>query len=629
MRRTTLFVATAAAVAACASTAQAATGIAAATGTARLVPTELATRFGVQFPEFRGEPRAAEEGSAALARARARHRITVNRALTPRHTSRRLRHGTRAYARSLRGLTRIAATRRIQGTSFHGLDFFQQRFANNGNQFSVEPPDQGLCAGKGMLLETVNDVLRVYDAAGNPLSDPVDLNTFYGYAPAIDRTTNLQGPFVTDPSCFYDPGTQRWVHVVLTLDVDPVSGDFLGPNHLDIAVSNSSDPLGAWTIYTLPVQDDGTDGTPNHGCTDGEGHPGPCIGDYPHIGYDANGVYITTNEYELIGPEFIAAQLYAFSKKQLTSGAASVPFQHLENLAVNRKEPGFTVWPAIPNGASDRARNGTEHFLSSDAAEESGNETGSSKHIIHWRLTNTRSLDSAHPDLRIHRALVKVREYSVPPDMVQRTGDVPLSDCLNIDCLGLGTGDPQEPEGLIGANDTRMQQVVYHDGTVWGTLDTAVASRGRMLNGIDYYGVSTRSKLRRQARLKVGGNSLTRPSINMLDAGGVVNVTLVGKSFFPSQAYVSLNAKGAHGALHIAARGAGPQDGFTEYPSIGGDRPRWGDYSASTVLGGAFYIANEYIGQTCTFEEWTADSTCGGTRAALGNWGTRITKIVP
>jgi hypothetical protein len=119
------------------------------------------------------------------------------------------------------------------------------------------------------------------------------------------------------------------------------------------------------------------------------------------------------------------------------------------------------------------------------------------------------------------------------------------------------------------------------------------------------------------------------PSINMLDRGGVLNVTLVGKRFFPSQAYVNLSPKGAHGALHIAARGAGPQDGFTEYPSVGGDDPRWGDYSASAVLGGAFYIANEYIGQTCTFEEWTADSTCGGTRAALGNWGTRLTKIVP
>jgi hypothetical protein len=38
-------------------------------------------------------------------------------------------------------------------TSFDGLNFFDQRFANNGNQFSVEPPDQALCAGNGFVLE--------------------------------------------------------------------------------------------------------------------------------------------------------------------------------------------------------------------------------------------------------------------------------------------------------------------------------------------------------------------------------------------------------------------------------------------------------------------------------------------
>lgn len=43
---------------------------------------------------------------------------------------------------------------------FQGLNFHDQRFANGGNQFSVEPPDQGLCAGNGFVLETVNDVLQ-------------------------------------------------------------------------------------------------------------------------------------------------------------------------------------------------------------------------------------------------------------------------------------------------------------------------------------------------------------------------------------------------------------------------------------------------------------------------------------
>src|SRR5439155_7941182 len=94
-------------------------------------------------------------------------------------------------------------------SSFDGLFHRQQRLANGGNQFSVEPPDQGLCAGNGDVMEAVNDVTRVYDASGNPLTGVEDLNTFFGYAPAIVRSTGTFGPFVTDPSCYFDSAVQR------------------------------------------------------------------------------------------------------------------------------------------------------------------------------------------------------------------------------------------------------------------------------------------------------------------------------------------------------------------------------------------------------------------------------------
>ena len=50
--------------------------------------------------------------------------------------------------------------------SFDGLNHRDQRLANGGNQFSLEPPDQGLCVGNGFVMETVNDVIRVFDTAG-------------------------------------------------------------------------------------------------------------------------------------------------------------------------------------------------------------------------------------------------------------------------------------------------------------------------------------------------------------------------------------------------------------------------------------------------------------------------------
>src|SRR6266850_3284965 len=207
------------------------------------------------------------------------------------------------------------------GTHFQGLNFHDQRFANGGNQFSVEPPDQALCAGNGFVLESVNDVLQVYDSAGNALlnsGQAVDLNTFYGYPPAIVRSgpnAGQRGPSVTDPSCLYDQAIGRFVNVVLTLDHVGLTASLNGNNHLDIAVSDTGNPMGTWTIYKLPVQNNGTQGTPNHGCNSGF-----CLGDYPHIGADANGIYLTTNEFAFTGPGFYGAQIYGIGNSALTGG---------------------------------------------------------------------------------------------------------------------------------------------------------------------------------------------------------------------------------------------------------------------------------------------------------------------
>src|SRR6266542_489083 len=146
---------------------------------------------------------------------------------------------------------------------FEGLNLFQQRYARGGNQFTVEPPDQALCVGNGYVVEAVNDVLNVFNTSGQSVlpdntatnivagfptdvNHAIDLNSFYGYAPAINRTTGVRAQFVTDPSCLYDAATQRWFVVILTLETTP-GGAFTGKNHLDVAVSNTSNPTGAWT----------------------------------------------------------------------------------------------------------------------------------------------------------------------------------------------------------------------------------------------------------------------------------------------------------------------------------------------------------------------------------------------
>jgi hypothetical protein len=577
---------------------------------------------------------------------------------------------------------------------FEGLNFYQQRFARGGNQFSVEPPDQGMCAGNGYVVELVNDVMNVYSAAdghsvlpdntatnvvaGFPrdVNHAVDLNSFYGYPPAINRTTGVRGQFVTDPSCIYDAATQRFFAVVLTLETNPTSGAFTTVNHLDLAVSKTSNPAGSWNIYRIDVTGDGSPGN--------TGGPCPCLGDYPHIGADANGIYLTTNAYPWGPGDFDGAQIYALSKAQLVAGAASVNMQHIDTTGmvnatspVAQTEPGFTVWPAqSPGTGSFQTDNGgTEYFMSSNAGEEASGDAfnGSSTNLVVWTMTNTSSLNSATPNLGLSNKVLDVNQYGIPPRQQQPgsgtapTTAVPQGFCLNdtttllfngqTGCWRLLVGAPANPKEVISrpdSNDTRMQQVMYANGKLWGALDTAInPDGGAQRAGIAYYIVNpSAGKIVVQGNLGATGHDFTYPAIGATPSGrGVIAFTDTGDGTFPSAAYAPVDAKVGAGQWNDVNGGLGAavDDGFTSYTAqVGGvpPRTRWGDYGAASVDGNSIWIASEYIAHACDYTTWGGPFFAGGTgdnilgtcagpshgpgpRAALGNWSTRISKLTP
>jgi len=580
---------------------------------------------------------------------------------------------------------------------FEGLNLYQQRYARGGNQFTVEPPDQGMCAGNGYVLEAVNDVLNVYDTTGvsvlpdntatnivtghpRNVNHAVDLNSFYGYAPAINRTTGLRAQFVTDPSCYYDVATQRFFVVVLTLETFP-NGAFTHVNHLDIAVSQTSNPTGLWNIYHVDVTNDGSPGN--------TGGPCPCLGDYPHIGADANGFYITTNSYPWGPGDFDGAQIYALSKAQLAAGAASVTMQHFDTTGmvnatspVAQTEPGFTVWPAQSPGALsfETSNGGTEYFLSSNAGREAAGPafTASSTNLVVWALSNTSSLNTGTPALSLSNKVLSVNLYGIPPKQRQPgsgappTTDVPQGFCINdtttvlfngqTGCWRLlFAGQPAHNEVVSrpDSNDTRMQQVMYANGKLWGALDTALnPDGGAQRAGIAWFivkpDVSTGSlaaKVALQGSLGASGHDFTYPAIGVTSSGrGVMAFTDTGDSTYPSAAYAPIDALVGVGPWNDVTGGGGAaqDDGFTSYKSQVGNPPRtrWGDFGAAAVDGNSIWIASEYIAHTCVYTDWggpfffggSGDNLLGtcagpshgpGPRSALGNWSTRISKLTP
>jgi hypothetical protein len=586
---------------------------------------------------------------------------------------------------------------------FEGLNHYQQRYSRGGNQFSVEPPDQGMCVGNGQVVEAVNDVFNVYSAStgqsllpdntatnivsGFPrnVNHAVDLNSFYGYAPAINRTTGVRGEFVTDPSCIYDAQTQRFFVVVLTLNSQvpgPCQGVFSCVNHLDLAVSQTNDATGSWNIYKINVTNDGTNS--------GGVNPGPYLGDYPHIGADANGIYLTTNAYPWHGNGFSGAQIYALSKAALAAGAANVTVTHIDTFGMvnapsdaGSTQPGFTVWPSQSPGTSQfqLANNGTEYFMSSNAADEaqkpvSGTAgTRSSNQIVMWSLSNTASLNTASPSLSLSNKILSVGTYGVPPRARQPgtgsapTTAVPQGFCLNDEATPTiaGTGcyrllvstavhNATKPEvtTAIDSNDTRMQQVMFANGKLWGALDTAInPDSGPQRAGIAWYIVNpVAGKSVMSGYLGATGHDFTYPAIGVTGSGrGVMAFTAVGDDLNPSAAYAQIDALTGVGDWNVVTggNGAAADDGFSGYKAQNFPnpiRPRWGDYGAAAVDGNSVWIASEYISTACGYTPWggpffiggTGDNllgTCGGAshgpggRTALANWSTRISKFTP
>ncbi|MGH2407408.1 MAG: hypothetical protein ACRDF7_04910 [Candidatus Limnocylindrales bacterium] len=484
---------------------------------------------------------------------------------------------------------------------FNALSHFDTRNANGGNQFSIEPPDQGLCVGHGFVVEVLNDVVGIYDTGGSLVAGPTGIAPFFGYAAEFVRPAGPFGPELTDPRCLYDTDTRRWFITALTFDTDATTGVLTGTTHVDIAVSQSDDPTGAFDVFSVNTTDDGTHGTPNHpGC--------PCFADEPLLGADAHGLFITSNEFTLDTFSFIAGQVYALDKWGLARATTS---------RVVHFQPGaladgiaYSISPATAVDTNSAANRGTEYFLSALQFGPSNYDD----RIAIWAMTNTTSLASAHPAVALTHKVIESEVYGNPAPVRQKngpTGSRPLGESLS------------EKLEMIDAGDDRMTQVIYQGGKLWSSLGTAIGKDGSRV-GIAWFQVSPSWKngsvggsVARQGYVSLAKDNVLYPAIGANAAGKVVIAfSIVGRSQFPSAGYLTLVGSNA-GRVHVAAAGVGPDDGFTGYPEFFGTTSgRWGDYSAATIdATGHLWVATEYIP--------------GGPRTSLANWGTFIGRVTP
>jgi hypothetical protein len=514
----------------------------------------------------------------------------------------------------------LAVTGAGGATSFDGQTHADQRLSGTGayanSNFSTEPPDMGLCVGNGFVVQGVNTSVRVYSTSGAALTAPTPLNQLFGIAPAVNRAANpvTFGDDAGDVKCYYDADTDRFFVSAFLLHLDPATG--ANPDDASgviLAVSASGDPRGAWNVYQLDT-------------TDGNGtladHPHcPCFADQPLIGADHFGFYISTNEYSLVpfGGFFNGAQVYAFNKAQLAAGGGgTLTGVHLSGIPLAEGQ-AYTLQPATTpaGGTYELSQNGTEYFLS--ALDFTG---GLDNRIAVWAMTGTSTLGTTDQVTLTSKVLAS-ETYAQPPDAEQRNGPTPL---LDAEAAGLRGVKSVEHLELLAGNDDRMNEVKYAGGKLWGDVNTAVKNANGNVNvGIAWFQVTPSiaaggvgGSVTSQGYVAVNrGNALYGAIAANNDGDAAMGFTLSGTPWFPSAAWVSLGSGGSTSAVHVAAAGQLPEDGFTGYVVEGGaGTARWGDYFAAQAdEDGNLWMSVEYIPNA--------------PRTLLANWGTRVMMVSP
>lgn len=446
-------------------------------------------------------------------------------------------------------------------TAFNGTSSKDSEFTNFNARF--EPPDQGLCAGAGFVLEPVNSAYRIFTTSGRTVRGPFNVNELF----------NEGGKeFTSDPRCWYDPTDHAWYATILFLN------DTFTAGRLDIAVNPTDDPTGPWTEYQIDTTE-GRIGEPNlPGC--------PCFGDQPRIGIDQTNLYVTTDEFSINGPQFYGGNIYAIAKADLLAGATTAHFVRFDNLHI-AGALSLAPQPALTIGSSD-----AEYFLSQlDPKGKGDNRIGV------WALTNRdRVARGGSPTLS--KLVLGSEPYVAPAPAPQRGAS-----------------------STLDSGDTRMQQASFVGGTLWGELGTGLTAAGGANNraGAAWFQVKPRllgtklasASIVRQGYVSAPGQSLLYPAIQPDAAGNAAMVfTVTGATTFPSVGYATLKAgASAFSAPAVALAGTGPYDV---------NATRWGDYSFAVPdwTTDSAWLATEYIPPV------SSQTTTRGR-----NWGTGVIQV--
>ena len=161
------------------------------------------------------------------------------------------------------------------------------------------PPDTVGEIGPNHFVQMVNSAFRIYSRTGTPLIPLTSIGALFSTVP---------GPCANsedgDPIVLYDQLADRWILSEFCVVANP-------NNHQLIAISQTGDPTGAYYVYDFMM-------------------PNNKFNDYPKFGVWSDGYYMTDNQFNQAGTQFLGAGLFAFDRAKMIAGDPTASFVYFD-----------------------------------------------------------------------------------------------------------------------------------------------------------------------------------------------------------------------------------------------------------------------------------------------------------
>jgi uncharacterized repeat protein (TIGR01451 family) len=415
-------------------------------------------------------------------------------------------------------------------------------------------PDTQGAVGPNHLMVTLSSEIRIQNRAGGTVST-VALNSFWSSLGALE---------VYDPRVLYDPFGQRWIHVaVANFTVNP---------GLLVAVSRTSDPTGLWNRYFIDID------TAKAVFTES-----------PNVGFNKNWIVVQANMFNDSDFFFSTSDIFTFSKADLYANGAGA----FKRFSFTIDQFGGAINAQVPAATYDNTLDTL--YLVGHWSNNNGNNFG---FLRTYTLTGSVSNPTFTAD-----------QYVSTLDPIPWESFAPNDDNI---LPQAGTTN------LIYAGDSRLQNVVYRNGSLWTAHTVFLPSGTKTRTAAQWWEILPATGTAFQfGRVEdtTGSASYAYPSIGVNERNDVLlGYSRFSTTTYPSAAYAFKTDQDTPGNLRDnAVLKAGESSFYVPDGTVN----HWGNWSATMV------------DPLNNVDLWTLQEYAASRTNNLDRWGTWWGRVSP